>query len=161
MTVQNDLRDFRKKAYAISPYYGQGVDHLILQGLGLSGASTVYTRQGGFGLLDVNDPTSPNYIDPTFVDTSVTNASPGSITGVLNSLATGIKDVATAANLSVKNYFDAVTSVQTMAAANRAGLTVDQYTGIKNNSISTARAATSPLLWLGGAGLIAFLLLRK
>jgi hypothetical protein len=164
MSVQQDLRAFRLKAYAMSPVFGANIDHLIMQGMGLAGYEP--GGMGGMGLLDIPEPGASIFYDPTLVDTTVVTSGDTGIAAMLGSIAGGIQSAATAANLSIKNYFDAVTSVNQMAKASQAGLTVDQYTAAHNAQFTagqinatTGKLAGIPVwaLLAGGAGLILLL----
>jgi hypothetical protein len=126
--VKEMLKDFRIKAYSMSPEFGRKVDMLILDGVGM-GASI-------------------------------------SVSDALSKLVNGLADAAASTQIGVKNYYDAMTAVQQMQAANRAGVSVDTYrdlTNVKNmgtSLISDPNAPTANVfgipVWviLGGVALI-------
>lgn len=78
----------------------------------------------------------------------------------LTSLSQGLADIAKAANLSVAQYYDSMTSINQMRAAYGQGLTTTQYTAAQQATSGTANAATANVLgiplWiiLGGAAVL-------
>lgn len=94
-----------------------------------------------------------------------------SVKNALDRLSTGLAQAAQAAQLSIKNYYDAMTAVNQMQQAHAAGVSVDTYqtlTNPKNAVTSVISDPRSPVanvfgvpVWVIIGGIAVYLLARR